>query len=419
MDINVEGLRPIKGSFRVTPDKSISHRAVLIGLLANGTSVIRNLNPGNDLKATLNLAKKFGAEIIGECKKSELRITGGTIAEKKREINCQNSGTTMRLGAGIAATIKSETHFIGDDSLSARPMERIQIPLELMGAKFTFENDKKTAPFTIRGANLKGISYKPEVNSAQIKGAILFGGLKADSITRITEQIATRMHTEELLLKAGAQISWVKEGDGLTVSLVPGELHPIELEIPGDPSSAAYYIISAIITPDSSVEIKGIYGGLERCIWVKKLREMGAEIIFDEKSGHIEGKTSELCALKIEGSEVPHLIDEIPILSVAAAFAEGTSILKGLSELRHKESDRLNSTLTMLKSFGAAAEIEGDNLIIKGRGSYMPAVIDSCGDHRIAMAGLVMARAISGSSKVKGCEWISISDPQFLDEFFK
>lgn len=414
----VEGGLPLRGVVRVPGDKSISHRALLIAALGREPSKVRNLSPGQDVIATRRLIEEFGAHVSGGLAELTIdpRLPHGGQA---RSVDCGNSGTTMRLGAGFVANASRTTLFFGDPSLSNRPMARVLEPLCSMGAAAWSVDGH--APIVVQGGALHGIDFTPKVASAQVKGAVLLAALRAEGETTIRELVPTRAHTEEMLRQAGADVS---TGDGWT-RVRAGSPQSLDLRVPGDPSAAAFWVVAATVTPGSDIRVEGLYRGRGRDGFLDVLARMGADLDVVERGPNLvdlEVRATELKATDIEdAAEIASAVDELPALAVAAAFATGTTVLKGAHELRVKESDRLTALRDGLAGLGAEVEETGDGLIIEGAGPRgLPGgLVDSGGDHRIAMALAVAGCAARGTTRIQGWDSAGISDPGFEEQLVR
>ena len=408
----------LKGRITIPSDKSISHRAVIFSSLANGKSVIKNFSKGHDPLSTLEVCKNLG--INYEFINNELHITSqGRLQTPENPLYCGNSGTTMRLMAGVLAGQKFNSTLTGDQSLSKRPMKRIIEPLSLMGAGID-SNDNR-APLKISGAKLHGIDYTSRLASAQVKSAILLAGLFADGKTVFTEPYLSRNHTELMLSYMGADI----RTNGLTVEISKSELKPQTIEISGDISSAAYFIAAGLIVPDSEIILQNIGLNPTRTGILDVLKSMGADIeildkrtVSNEITGDLRVCTSDLKSCEISGDLIPRLIDEIPVIAVLATQAEGTTVIKNAEDLRNKESDRIRAVVTELKKLGADIEETQDGMIINGKTPLKGgAEVDTYNDHRLAMslytAGLISEKEIL----IKDFDWINISFPEFESIF--
>jgi len=410
MDIELNGIKALKGKVILPGDKSISHRALLTASLSKGICKIQNLNRGQDVMATLDAVKKLGATVNQTKDSLELQGFSNPISA---QINCQNSGTTMRLLCGILSGY--EGHFVlkGDESLSKRPMDRVKKPLELMGAKINCNGNKScVAPLEIFGRPLKGITYRLEIASAQVKSAILFAGLRAKGATTVIEDIPTRTHTEDILKKAGAKLEISQSNGSKNITVYPGEVNPFTIEIPCDPSQGAFWIVAGLINPETDLEIPLFYMDNTRSYFLEVLKRSGANFLIKEDK--ILPSFQNLSPLTVKANEVPLVIDEIPILAVAAAFIDGVSLFENVGELRVKETDRVLQICELVTAMGASGKTKDDNLYISGSKFLRPFEFDPKGDHRIAMAAIIAGCAIKGLSKIKSVECITISDTTFL-----
>lgn len=417
----------------VTPpaDKSISHRALLFSALAEGISTIGNLLRGEDVLQTKTILAQLGVAMTDNGETIE--VTGRGIRGFRAPADflyCGNSGTTMRLMMGLLAAQPFESRLTGDRSLGRRPMERVMTPLRQMGAQFAQEESANGRIIVVAGTpRLHGIHYDSPVASAQIKSAVLLAGLYADSSTTVTEPCLSRDHTERFLSSLGAQI----ERQGTRVTLTPGPvLSPFDLTVPGDPSSAAFLIVAALLIPNSQLIVKDICLNATRVGFIEVLKRMGASIeIVTQKflshSGSADGeitgslriKTSDLTATTIEASEVPGLIDEIPILALAMARAKGVSRIRGAEELRVKESDRLKRVSELLAILGVTHTEYQDGLDIEGSDTWQGGEMASDGDHRIAMTAAIAGLLARQGMRVRDVECVATSFPSFLETLQK
>ncbi|HEX3947896.1 MAG TPA: 3-phosphoshikimate 1-carboxyvinyltransferase, partial [Acidimicrobiales bacterium] len=365
----IVGAGPLAGTVRTPGDKSVSHRALLLGALADGVSVVRGLSDGDDVARTLAAVVQLGAEVVRDGE--TVTVTGGHLQAADGPLDCGNSGTGLRLLAGLAAGLAGTTTLVGDESLSSRPMDRIAEPLQAMGATVGGEGDRCRPPLRVTGGRLQGIEWTSPVASAQVKSAILLAGLSADGETVVHEPVPTRAHTEEMLAEAGADITVTAEGEGRTIRLRPSRLKPVDVLVPGDPSQAAFWAVAGCLVAGSTVRVEGIYAGAERIGFVKVLQRMGARVALVDRQGTTATVVAEHGPLQgtvVEAAEIPSL-DEVPILAVAAAVAEGTTVFRDVGELRVKESDRLAGVAELVRAFGAGAQISGDQLTVQGVGS--------------------------------------------------
>ena len=400
----VAGGAPLRGTIRVPGDKSISHRALLLGALAEGTSTVRGLSPGDDVARTRAAVEAMGAVVDG------YTITGGRarLHEPAQVLDVGNSGTSIRLLAGLCAGFPWLSVLAGDDSIARRPMERVTQPLRMMGAQVDGRDGGRFPPLVVRGGDLRGIDYAVPMASAQVKSALLLAGVGATGETVVREISATRAHTEEMLAACGAAI----EVDGLTVRLLPSVLKPFELDVPGDPSQAAFWVVAACIVPGSDVTVEDVYLGPARAGFLDVLRRMGADIDVDPAAGTIRARSCALRAVNVAADEIPGL-DEIPALAVAAAMADGVTTFADVEELTVKESDRIATVTSELGALGARVEGGGGRLVIHGPSTLRSGAVHAHGDHRIAMAMAVAALAVDGETTIEGWDAVATSYPGF------
>jgi 3-phosphoshikimate 1-carboxyvinyltransferase len=403
---------------RVPGDKSISHRAALIGALAPGPSLLTGLSRGDDVAHTLAAVAHCGAAVEGT-PPGDVVIEGGRLHEPAAVIDVGNSGTGIRLLAGWAAGLPWLTVLQGDESIARRPMGRVAEPLRAMGATIDGRDGGRYPPLVVRGGGLHGIDYAPPTASAQVKSAIMFAALAADGPTTVREALPTRAHTEELLNLAGARLK-VAPGE---VTVWPSALHPLELDVPGDPSQAAFWVVAACVVPGSDLLIEHVYVGPGRAGFLDVLLRMGAQVSLErhDPAGHtadIRARTSTLQATDVGGREIPDLIDEIPVLAVAAAHAEGITTFADAAELKVKETDRIATVTSELKAIGAAVQSRPDGLVVTGDPSRRLAggTALSHGDHRIAMAVAVAALAAAAPVRVDGWDAVATSYPGFEED---
>lgn len=416
--ITYKSEKGLKGTVTIPSDKSISHRAIMFTSLARGKSVIKNFSKGQDPLSSLKVCKTLG--IDAEFSNEELIVKSkGILSAPQTQLDCGNSGTTMRLMSGILAGQNFNSTLIGDESLSKRPMKRVIEPLSLMGAKI--ESNEYKAPLKIYGQNLKPINYISKLASAQVKSCILLAGLNIDGQTSFTEPYVSRNHTEIMLKYMGANISV----NNTTVTIEKSELEPKTIEICGDISSAAYFIVAGLIVPNSKIILKNVGLNPTRTGIIEVAEKMGGNIeILDKRNisgedvGDIQISYSDLKACSIEGEIIPRLIDELPVIAVLATQAKGTTIIKDAQDLRNKESDRIKAVVTELKKIGADIEETPDGFIINGKTNLKgDTEVETYHDHRLAMslyvAGLICDKPIA----INGFEWVDISFPEF-DKLF-
>ncbi len=428
MDLIVKPGKALKGEILIPGDKSISHRSIMCAAVAEGDSVIRGFLKGEDCLATLDAFSKMGVN-IGQYD-NQIVVHGVGLRGLKKpnsDIYLGNSGTSMRLMSGLLCGQIFPTTLKGDTSLSSRPMERIVTPLKTMGANIL--SSKGCPPLQINPSEkLKAFSYDLPVASAQVKSCLMFAGLYADGPVVIKEKIQTRDHTELMFQKFGVDIS-IEEAEGLKEIHVspPKSMDATNINIPGDFSSAAFYILGALITPGSDLTLINVGINKTRIALLEVLKEMGADIKLSnvinqyEPCADISIRASELKGVTLNQKLVPNLIDEMPVLFIAAALAKGTTRIRGAEELRFKESDRLESMARTLNLFGVKHKMFEDGIDIEGVDQsktelpFNSGEIDSFGDHRIAMASIIGALRSKGFCKVKNCSNINTSFPDFID----
>lgn len=405
----------ITGELRVPGDKSISHRAFMLGALARGTTSIQAALGSRDVQSTREALQALGARI--EQQGDIWRVSGGELHEPASVIDAGNSGTTARLMSGICAGIEGVVTMTGDSSLVNRPMARVIKPLEKMGATFLARKGRYL-PMAIRGGNLTGISYEMDIASAQVKSALLLAGLKAEGITEVKEPSLSRDHSERMLSYFGVQIN--REGTAVSMQ-GHQELQARDICVPGDPSSAAFPAVWAAVLPGSELLLRDVCLNPTRTGFISVLQRMGASIscqnireVSGETVGDILVKGSRLKATVLEGEEIPKLIDEIPILVVAACFAEGTTIIRDASELRVKETDRIRATAQGLASLGATVEETPDGLIVHGPLRFQSGKVQTFLDHRIAMSFHILGRASGVDIMLDDMSCVDISFPGFF-----
>lgn len=410
----------LRGEITVPGDKSISHRSVMLGSIAKGDTRISGFLTGEDCLSTIDCFKKLGIDI--EVNGTDVTVHGKGLkglSAPAETLDVGNSGTTLRLMSGILSAQPFTTRLTGDSSIQKRPMGRVASPLGLMGAKITSENEKMTAPLTIEGQRLHGIDYTLPVASAQVKSALILAGLYADGETRITEPEATRDHTEIMLNYLGADIR--KEGDTIVVRPA-AELTGKDITVPGDISSAAYFIAAALISKDSEVLIKNVGVNPTRTGIITAFKAMGGNIeltnertVCGEPVADILVRSSRLHGVVIKGAIIPKLIDEIPVIAAAACYASGETVIADAAELRVKESDRIKTMAAELGRMGATVIQTDDGMIILGGVPLHGAVCESYNDHRVAMSVAVAALGAKGETQIKDCGCVDISFPGYFD----
>lgn len=418
----------VRGTLVPPGDKSISHRAVLLNALTSGSAHISNFCGGDDRTAMLSCLRGLGVSIRHikhtdnhdciDC--FDVRGLGANgLKEPGQVLNAGNSGTTARLIAGLLATQPFFSVISGDRSLRSRPMDRVVRPLTEMGASIMGRGQDALAPLAIRGGELKGITYELPVASAQLKSALLIAGLYACGRTTVSEPARSRNHTERMMKSMGADISI----DDTSISVTRSDLFPMDVRIPGDVSGAAFWMVLAACHPNARIRISRVGINDTRTGVIEILEAMGANIHMDnihedagEPSADITVESSQLKAVEIGGELIPRVIDELPILTLAAIFAEGTTVIRDAHELRLKESDRISATVDGLKRMGGCIEEQTDGMIINGTANLASAEVESHGDHRIAMTMGIAGALSEGRTKVAGAEAASISYPRFWDD---
>jgi len=416
-ELRIKPVRCLKGKSALPGDKSISHRAIILASLARGKTLVSGISKGEDVLNTARAFQSMGIEIQG-LGSENITIQGKGLrglSQPKNIIDCGNSGTTMRLLSGILAGQNFSSTITGDESLRKRPMDRVVAPLERMGAKI----EGRFAPLKIEGGKLKAIFYQTPIPSAQVKSAILLAGLYAQGKTEVTEPTKSRDHTERMLKYLGADI----EVKNLTVGITGRkELIAEPINIPGDISSASFFIVGAILLSGSHIRLSGVGLNPTRAGIIDVLKKMGAEIEIgnlreenNEPLGDIIVRESRLKGITIGGETIPGVIDELPILTVAATQAEGKTIIKDAKELRIKETDRIKALNINLSKMGVAVEEREDGLIIQGPCQLEGARVDSFTDHRMAMALAIAGLIARGETIVSDIECIKTSFPEFIE----
>lgn len=414
----------LKGEVQIPGDKSISHRAVMLGSIARGATEISHFLSGADCLSTIHCFQKMGIEI--EQSKDLVLVHGRGLRGLKAPqgiLDTGNSGTTTRLICGILSGQNFSSVLSGDDSLNSRPMKRIMDPLNQMGARITSIQDNNCAPLRIEPGTLHGIRYVSPVASAQVKSSVLLAGLYADSPVSVTEPVLSRNHTELMLGSFGADISSELHADGsATASVSPcAELYGQKIQVPGDISSAAYFIAAGLLVPGSRLLVKNVGINPTRAGFLEICRKMGADISYLNRQSQGGEETADLLVTPkpltgtvIEGAVIPSLIDEIPILAVMAAFAEGTTVIRDAAELKVKETNRIQTVTENLLAMGAEIIPTEDGMIIHGTGALKGTQIQSHLDHRIAMAFSVAALAAEGTTTILDSQCVDVSYPGFF-----
>ena len=420
----IKAMGALKGEVQIPGDKSISHRAVMLGSIARGTTEISHFLSGADCLSTIHCFQKMGIEI--EQSKDLVLVHGRGLRGLKAPrgiLDTGNSGTTTRLICGILSGQDFSSVLSGDDSLNSRPMKRIMDPLNQMGARITSIQDNNCAPLRIEPGTLHGIRYVSPVASAQVKSSVLLAGLYADSPVSVTEPVLSRNHTELMLGNFGADISSELHADGsATASVSPcAELYGQKIQVPGDISSAAYFIAAGLLVPGSRLLVKNVGINPTRAGFLEVCRKMGADIGYLNRQSQGGEETADLLVTPkpltgtvIEGAVIPSLIDEIPILAVMAAFAEGTTVIRDAAELKVKETNRIQTVTENLLAMGAEIIPTEDGMIIHGTGALKGTQIQSHLDHRIAMAFSVAALAAEGTTTILDSQCVDVSYPGFF-----
>jgi len=403
---------PLVGRISVPGDKSISHRVLMLAALADGTSTVRGLSDGGDVACTRRIIEALGADVV-DAGDGAISISGGRLEAVDHPLDVGNSGTGIRLLAGLLAGLPFRSVLDGDASIRRRPMDRVLDPLRLMGASLRGRDGQPLAPLEIQGGGLRGIEYRLPVASAQVKGCVLFAGLSAEGPTTVLEDRPSRAHTEELMMAFGITLDAGSDGDLRSVTVQPGRPTAFDHDVAGDPSQAAFWAVAASILPGSEVVVANVYAGPARSGFVDVLSRMGADITHDPTTGDLTVRHSGLTGTVVTADEVPGLVDEVPILAVAAACADGETTFEGVGELRVKESDRLATVESELGRMGADVRVDGDTLVVRGS-ALTGAEVDSHHDHRIAMACAVAALVADGPTTIHGWDAVATSYPGFV-----
>lgn len=416
LKIQVERL---SGQIDIPGDKSISHRSIMFGSIAKGKTVVTNFLTGDDCLSTISCFQKLGVEI--EIDEEQVIIQGrgfDGLQEPAEILDVGNSGTTIRLMLGILAGRSFFSTIIGDHSIGNRPMTRVTKPLRALGANIDGRNSGEYTPISIRGGSLQGIQYELPVASAQVKSSILLAGLQAKGETTVIEPAKTRDHTERMIQHFGGKVK--VEGPSVTVAGVQ-ELTAADVHVPGDISSAAFFLVAGAIVPNSEIVLKNVGLNPSRTGIVDVMQEMGADlhIINEDKDafepvGDMVIKTSSLRGITIEGEMIPRLIDEIPVIALLATQAEGVTIIKDAEELKVKETNRIDTVVHELTKLGARIEATADGMIIYGKSTLTGGTVSSHGDHRIGMMLAIAALICEDETKLIHADAISISYPNFF-----
>lgn len=411
--------RTLRGELAVPGDKSITHRALILNALAAGSATVRGVARGADCQATAACLRQLGVELSEAGPETMLIGDGAGFAEPAEPLDAGNSGTTMRLLTGLLAAQPFRSFITGDDSLRGRPMDRVIEPLSRMGADIRSVAGDGRAPLEINGGRLKGIHYALPVASAQVKSAVLLAGLAAAGETVVEEPHSTRDHTERMLQAMGADID-CQPG---RIALRPGPLEALDLTVPGDLSSAAYWLVAAALHPDAEIVVRGVGVNPTRTGIVDALVEMGADLSVEaerlvggEPVADIRVRSSGLRGITIGGSLAVRCIDELPLLAVAAAMAQGVTEIRDAGELRVKETDRISATAAELERMGVDIRERADGLVIRGRGRLDGARCSSHGDHRLALTLAIAGLVADGVTEIQDAEAVDVSYPEFWDD---
>lgn len=410
----------LRGDVQIPGDKSISHRAVMFGAIAKGKTKIENFLTGEDCLSTISCFQKMGVDIIQEGDSVIVHGRGFEgLQEPKHILDVGNSGTTTRLMLGILAGLPFHFAIIGDDSIAKRPMDRVTVPLRKMGAKIDGRENGRYTPLSLRGGELSGIHYSSPVASAQVKSAILLAGLRAEGVTTVNEPHKSRDHTERMLQAFGVEL----EEDNRSVSIRGGQtLQATDVYVPGDISSAAFFLVAGAIVPNSEITLKNVGVNPTRTGIIDVLKNMKASLMIEEKDEQSEPladlsiRTSRLVGSEISGEMIPKLIDEIPIIALLATQAEGQTVIKDAEELKVKETNRIDTVVGELRKLGANIEATDDGMIIHGRTPLKGGVkVSSHGDHRIGMMLAVASLICEKPIELENFEAINVSYPMFFD----
>lgn len=408
------------GTLAVPGDKSISHRALILNAMAQGDALVTGLSDGDDVISTMTCLKALGAVIEPGQQPGAVVVRGAGqgLGEPADILDAGNSGTSMRLLSGLLAGQPFLSVLTGDASLRARPMGRVVQPLQQMGAQILGRSDNTLAPLTIRGGSLRGIEYTMPVASAQVKSSIMLAGLSANGDTILHQPALSRDHTERMVTAMGAAV----EADGLTLVLHPAQLNAVDIAVPGDISSAAFWLVAGLCHPNARILVRGVGLNPSRTGILEALRAMGAgtnlRLVEERTAGgepvaDIAVQSGPLKGIELGGDIIPRILDELPVLAVAACFAEGATVIRDAAELRVKESDRIETTVSELRRLGARIEARPDGMVIQGNGRLSGAACQSHRDHRLAMALAVAGVLAGGGTAVAGADDATVSYPGF------
>ena len=423
--MNTPAFKPLRGTLTVSGDKSISHRAVMLGSLATGTTEIKGFLPGEDCLSTICCFRSMGVQI--EQNGSSVKVFGRGLRELTAPagiLDCGNSGTTTRLLSGVLAAQHFNSVLSGDASIQRRPMNRIMIPLRAMGADITSVSGNDCAPLSVHGKQLYGIHFNSPIASAQVKSAVLLAGLYASGQTTVTEPALSRDHTERMLRSFGAKVLTGNFEDRPSVTVTETQnLYGTEISVPGDISSAAFFLVGASIVPGSEVVLRNVGINPTRDGVISALRAMGAKIEVlevrnedSEPAADLLVRYAPLHGTEIGGALIPRLIDELPVLAAAAAVAEGRTVIRDAAELKVKESNRIRTMAEGLSRLGAKVEETEDGLIIDGGAALHGGAVESYSDHRIAMSFAILSLVTDGEVRISDPDCVNISAPTFYED---
>ncbi len=428
MEIKITKAKKVLGELRVPSDKSISHRSIILTSLAKGESTVKNFLKAGDTLTTVSVYRSLGVEIKEEG--DIFRVKGVNLfgyKEPEDILDMGNSGTTTRLTLGLVSGQKFFSAMTGDNSLRKRPMARVVDPLREMNAQIDGREEGNLLPLSIRGKELTGIEFFNKKSSAQVKSALLIAGCLTEEKVSVIEKIKSRDHTEKMLTAMGADIQ-IEEKEEYKVSIRgKKELNPVEIDVPADPSSTAFFAAAAAIVPDSEILLKDVLVNPTRDGFFRKLQEMGAEVFYINEREKVGEKIADILVkyspdmkgIKIEKKDVPSMVDEIPLLALVATQAEGETVITGAEELRVKESDRIKAVVENLKRIGVEVEELEDGMIIKGKQKIKGGIIDSYHDHRIAMGFAILGLISEEGITVKNADCVFISYPNFFEDLEK
>jgi len=424
----VEKIKAVRGELRVPSDKSITHRAFILGALAEGDTLVKKPLLSEDTKATLQILRELGTEVRLSEEEVLLKGRNFMFSEPSEVLDAKNSGTTARIMMGVLSTQPFFSVITGDKSLRERPMLRVVEPLRQMGAKIDGREEGNRLPVAVRGAKLKAISHFNKRSSAQVKSALLLAGLRAEGITEVVEPILSRDHTERMLRLFGVDLITIPAKEGHIVKIRGGQsLTASEVHCPADPSSAAYFVALGLLAPEGELRLKEVLLNPTRDGFYRKVMEMGAELRFENyseisnepRADVIVKPAEKLRGVRVSPEEVPSLIDEIPILAVLMAMADGISEVRGARELRFKESDRIRTVVENLRKLGVEVEEYEDGFAIKGTDRFKGGVIETKGDHRIAMAFAIAGLVAEEEVIIDNPQCVAVSYPTFWEDIAK